>query len=63
LRFEFEPTGTPDLPHGRGAPGRLQLYLDDKLVGDADTRVTAATAADGRSCSTAVPDRGRSRFY
>jgi hypothetical protein len=63
LRFEFEPTGTPDLPYGRGAPGRLQLYLDDKLVADADTPVTAATAADGRSCSTAVPDRGRSRFY
>ena len=28
LRFEFEPTGEPDLPHGKGAPGRLQLYVD-----------------------------------
>ena len=33
LRFEFEPTGEPDFPHGRGAPGRAQLYVDDQLVG------------------------------
>jgi arylsulfatase A-like enzyme len=40
LRFEFEPTGQPDMPHGRGAPGRLQLYIDGTLVADADTPVT-----------------------
>jgi len=40
LRFEFEPTGEPDLAHGRGAPGRLQLYVDGTLVADADTPVT-----------------------
>ena len=40
LRFEFEPTGKPDLPHGRGASGRLQLYVDRNLVGDADAPVT-----------------------
>jgi hypothetical protein len=28
LRFEFEPTGQPDMPNGKGAPGRLQLYID-----------------------------------
>ena len=33
LRFEFEPTGEPDFPNGRGAPGRAQLYVDDQLVG------------------------------
>ena len=32
LRFEFEVTGPPDL-HGKGAPGRGQLYFDGKLVG------------------------------
>ena len=32
LRFEFEPTGEPDLANGRGAPGRLQLYVDGDLV-------------------------------
>ena len=36
LRFEFEPTGQPDLAHGRGAPGRLQLYVDGTLVADAE---------------------------
>ena len=40
LRFEFEPTGQPDLEQGRGAPGRLQLYVDGQLVANADTPVT-----------------------
>jgi arylsulfatase len=40
LRFEFEPTGQPDMAHGRGAPGRLQLYVDGKLVATADAPVT-----------------------
>ncbi len=40
LRFEFEPTGAPDLANGKGAPGRLQLYVDGDLVGDAEAPVT-----------------------
>ena len=40
LRFEFEPTGDPDLQRGRGAPGRLQLYIDSHLVGNAQADVT-----------------------
>ncbi len=40
LRFEFEPTGKPDLEQGRGAPGRLQLYVDGDLVANAETPVT-----------------------
>ncbi len=32
LRFEFEPTGDPDIPLGRGTPGRGQLYVDGTLV-------------------------------
>ncbi|HET6989381.1 MAG TPA: arylsulfatase [Kribbella sp.] len=40
LRFEFEPTGEPDLPNGRGAPGHLQLYIDGELVGTEDAPVT-----------------------
>jgi arylsulfatase A-like enzyme len=40
LRFEFEPTGKPDMQKGKGAPGRLQLYVDGKLVGNADADVT-----------------------
>jgi arylsulfatase len=34
LRFEFEPTGSPDLAAGKGAPGRAQLYVDRQLVGE-----------------------------
>ena len=33
LRFEFEPTGAPDIAHGKGVPGRGQLYIDGELVG------------------------------
>jgi hypothetical protein len=40
LRFEFEPTGPPDLAAGRGAPGRLQLYVDGKLVAAEQAPVT-----------------------
>ena len=40
LRFEFEPTGKPDMPNGKGAPGRLQLYIDGAMVGNADAEFT-----------------------
>jgi arylsulfatase len=36
LRFEFEVTGKPDFANGKGTPGRAQLYIDRKLVGQAD---------------------------
>jgi arylsulfatase len=40
LRFEFEPTGAPDMARGRGAPGRLQLYVDEQLVAEEQAAVT-----------------------
>jgi hypothetical protein len=40
LRFEFEPTGKPDMAQGKGAPGRLQLYVDGTLAGNAEAPVT-----------------------
>ncbi len=36
LRFEFEVTGPPDFANGKGTPGRAQLYIDGKLVGQAE---------------------------
>jgi hypothetical protein len=36
LRFEFEPTGPPDIANGKGAPGRGQLYVDGTLVANRD---------------------------
>ena len=29
-------TGPPDFANGKGTPGRAQLYIDGKLVGQAD---------------------------
>jgi arylsulfatase len=52
LRYEFEPTGQPDLAKGRGTPGRGQLYIDGKLVGNADfdTTVPLIFGIEGLSC-------------
>ena len=40
LRYEFEVTGRPDILKGKGAPGRGQLYIDGKLVGQIEIPVT-----------------------
>ncbi|MDX2089985.1 MAG: arylsulfatase [Kofleriaceae bacterium] len=40
LRFEFEPTGAPDVAHGKGTPGRAQLYVDDRLAAQTNLPVT-----------------------
>jgi arylsulfatase len=40
LRFEFEPTGMPDLKHGKGTPARVQLYIDGKLQAQGDLPIT-----------------------
>jgi hypothetical protein len=40
LRFEFEPTGEPDLKNGRGTPGRAQLYIDSHLLAEIDLPFT-----------------------
>ena len=40
LAFEFEVTGQPDVQNGKGAPGRGQLYIDGKLVGQTDIPLT-----------------------
>ena len=52
LRFEFEPTGPPDLAHGQGSPGRAQLYVDGQLAGQSDFPVTTPVAFNpgGLSC-------------
>ncbi len=40
LRFEFEPTDGPDIGRGRGSPGRAQLYVDGRLLAQAEFPVT-----------------------
>jgi arylsulfatase A-like enzyme len=44
LRFEFEVTGPPDIAVGKGTPGRAQLYIDGRLVGEADFPYTVPLA-------------------
>ena len=44
LRFEFEITGKPDIPHGKGAPGRGKLFIDKKMVGQAEIPLTMPLA-------------------
>ena len=44
LRFEFEVTGKPDVRKGKGSPGRGQLYIDRKLVGQGDIPLTMPLA-------------------
>lgn len=44
LRFEFEPTGKPDIRNGKGVPGRAQLYMSGKLVGETDLPYTIPLA-------------------
>src|SRR4029453_14050529 len=63
LRFEFEPTGDPDLLNGKGSRGRAQLYVDKKLVGETDMPYSTPIIFNpgGMSCgasggSTVTPD-------
>ncbi|MGH3039031.1 MAG: arylsulfatase [Gaiellaceae bacterium] len=40
LSFEFEPTGEPEPLKGKGAPGKLKLFVDGSQVGDGELPVT-----------------------
>ncbi len=56
LRFEFEVTGKPDIANGKGAPGKAQLYIDGKLVGQAEVPVTTPLVlglTSGVTCGSA----------
>jgi arylsulfatase A-like enzyme len=44
LRYEFEPTGAPDLRAGKGTPGVAKLFIDDEQVGQAQFPVTIPLA-------------------
>jgi arylsulfatase len=65
LRFEFEPTGKPDIPKGKGAPGRAQLYINGKLVGQADFPVTVPLTfgITGGLCVGRNPGSAISKLY
>jgi arylsulfatase len=44
LRYEFQPTGQPDLKAGKGSPGKAQLYINKKLVGEMQLPYTVPLA-------------------
>jgi len=64
FRFEFEVTGKPDFANGKGSPGKAQLYIDDKLVGESDFPYTipfsiglgASIAVGADPGSPTIPD-------
>ena len=52
LRYEFEPTGAPNVREGKGSPGRGQLYINGELVGVTEFPVTVPIVfgIEGLSC-------------
>jgi len=63
LGFEFEVTGKPDFTKGKGAPGKAKLFIDGRLVGQADVPVTTplSLGLTGVTCGAAhgapvIPD-------
>jgi arylsulfatase len=65
LRFEFEPTGKPDFAKGWGAPGKAQLYINRKLVGEADFPYTVPLTyglGDGLACGRDAASPVSSRY-
>jgi arylsulfatase len=52
LRYEFEPTGQPDMAVGKGVPARGQLYVNKKLVANIDMphSVPITYGTEGLTC-------------
>jgi hypothetical protein len=44
LRYEFGPSGPPDLMSGKGTPGTARLFVDAQQVGEAELDVTVPLA-------------------
>lgn len=59
LRFAFEATGNPAVQNGKGAPGRGPLYIDNKLVGQADILITMPITLALPAASSAGPTPAR----
>jgi Sulfatase len=52
LRYEFEPTGEPDLANGKGVPAIGEIYINGKLVGAVEMPHTVPMifATEGLTC-------------
>jgi arylsulfatase len=62
LRLEFEVTGPPDVKTGKGAPGRAQLYIDGKLVGQGDVPQTMPLSLGLGDSGSPVWDKYKAPF-
>ena len=64
MRYEFEPTGAPDIRHGKGAPGHAQLYIDSDLVANTEFPHTTPLIfeLEGLSCGYDFGARAAERY-
>ena len=65
LRYEFEPTGKPDVAQGKGVPARGQLYINRKLVASIDMpySVLNTYGTEGLTCGYDGGDRVAPEAY
>ncbi len=65
LRYEFEPTGEPNFREGKGSPGRLQLYINNELVGNLEVPYSTPQVFGvlGASCGYAAFDSVNPAVY
>jgi arylsulfatase len=65
LRYEFEPTGKPDVAKGWGVPARGQLYIDRKLVASLDMPYSILNmwGTEGLTCGYDGGDRVAPDYY
>src|SRR5262249_44818634 len=54
LRMEFSKTGAPDFKIGKGSPGTVRLFVDEKMAGEGKIPVTVplgyGLSGDGLVC-------------
>ncbi len=69
LRYEFEPTGKPDIANGLGVPARAQIYINRELVGSMDMPYSVLNmfGTQGLSCGydggePAAPEKYTGRY-
>jgi arylsulfatase A-like enzyme len=65
LRYEFEPTGKPDVAQGKGVPARGQLYINRKLVASIDMPYSVLNlyGTEGLTCGYDGGDHVASDVY
>jgi arylsulfatase len=65
LRYAFEPTGKPDIAHGKGTPGHGRLYINDKVVGETELPFTVPLlwSLGGGLCVGRNPGSAVSQLY